>query len=203
MINVANSWGVKPDARVGILGGSFNPAHEGHLHISALAHEKLGLDHVIWMVSPQNPLKPEQTMAAFTDRMDGAARVASADAAIIVSDIEVQMRTRYSAHTLEALKSAAPQMAVVWIMGADNMAQIDKWESWTTIFSTLPIAIFARPPYSNGVGDCTAAETFAENQLEESRGVELAMQSPPAWIYFDTPLNSKSATRIRAGREAE
>jgi|APSaa5957512493_1039668.scaffolds.fasta_scaffold117568_1 nicotinate-nucleotide adenylyltransferase len=203
VINVADSWGVKPDARVGILGGSFNPAHEGHLHISALAREHLKLDHVIWMVSPQNPLKPETEMAPFVERFDGAVQMASADTSVIVSDIEVQLGTRYSADTLKTLKSMSPKMAIVWIMGADNLAQIDRWESWGTIFSTVPIAIFARPPYSNGVMACTAAEDFADSQLGESRGAELALLPPPAWIYFDTPLNSKSATRIRTGCEPE
>ncbi len=203
MSQVTNSWGIEPGASVGILGGSFNPAHEGHLHISALARERLRVDHIVWMVSPQNPLKSEDGMAAFSERMAGAIRVASADPAIIVSDIETKLGTRYSADTLVALKSASPDTPLVWIMGADNLAQIDRWESWTTIFSTVPIAVFARPPYSGGVMACKAAEDFAESQMSESRGAELAMQSPPAWIYFDTPLNSKSATRIRAGREAE
>ncbi len=203
MRSLTDIWGVKPNAKVGVLGGSFNPAHDGHLHISALAREKLQLDHVIWLVSPQNPLKSPDGMASLSIRLAGAIDVASVDSTIIVSDFETQKATQYTADTLTTLKSAAPGLAIVWIMGADNLMQIDRWESWTTIFNTVPIAIFARPPYSGGVMACKAADDFAESQLGESRGAELAMQSPPAWIYFDTPLNSKSATRIRAGREAE
>ncbi len=203
MSELSDLWGVAPHARVGIMGGSFNPAHDGHLHIARLALERIGLDRVVWLISPQNPLKLGEDMAAFTDRFNAAVVTAQSDPAIIVSDMEAELGTRYTADTLQQLKAEAPDMYLVWIMGADNLIQIDKWEAWTAIFGTVPVAVFARPPYCDSVMACEAAETFAESQLDQSRGAELPVQPPPAWIYFDTPLNAESATRIRRGREAQ
>ncbi len=189
--------------RVGILGGSFNPAHDGHLHISQLALECLALDTVWWLVSPQNPLKPVSGMMAFEDRILAAEQVAQPEPRIVVSDAEAKLSTRFTADTLPQLVALFPDVQFVWIMGADNLIQIDQWEDWQSIFSTLPIAAFARPPYSDSMLACKAVERFAESQVEQARGVELADMPPPAWIYFDTPLHPESATRIRSRRESE
>lgn len=203
MTDVCQAWGVASDAVVGVMGGSFNPAHDGHLHISGLACTRLRLDRMVWLVSPQNPLKSATDMASFQNRFQATDKTARADDRIVVSDLEARLGTRHTADTLVQLTSLAPGLHIVWIMGADNLAQIDRWMSWTTIFETVPIAVFARPPYSDGVMTCKAADTFADSRLDETRGARLALQPPPAWIYFDTPLNSESATRIRTGREAE
>ena len=130
--------------RVGLLGGSFNPAHEGHLHISRLALDHLGLDELWWLVSPRNPMKPARGMASFDERLAGA-RTVAADPRIAVSGIERRLGTRYTADTLRALGARFPRIAFVWVMGADNLAQISRWKDWTAIFEAVPIAVFDRP----------------------------------------------------------
>ena len=184
--------------RTGILGGSFNPAHDGHMHISRLALEHLALDQVWWLVSPQNPLKPVDGMAPFEERFASAQAIASAEPRIVVSDAEIHLATRYTAETLPQIIKASPNTRFVWIMGADNLSEMEQWESWITIFQTMPIAVFARPPYDSGVLACTVATRFADHRHDESRGEVLVEMVPPAWIYFDTPLNPKSATQIRS-----
>ena len=113
--------------RIGLLGGSFNPAHEGHLHISRQALRRLKLDVVWWVVSPQNPLKPTAGMAPFEERFASAARVAAAEPRIVVSDIERTLGTRFSIDTVESLKATHPDTRFVWVMGADNLLQAPRW----------------------------------------------------------------------------
>lgn len=189
--------------RVGILGGSFNPAHEGHIHISTLALEALALDQVWWIVSPQNPLKPVEGMATFEERFASAEEMAREDQRIVVSDLEKQLGKQFTAETLPLIAGQYPNTRFVWIMGADNLSQMEHWENWPSIFNTVPIAVFARPPYDSSVLTCTVAARFADHRQDESRGAELADMSAPAWIYFDTPLNPKSATQIRSRRNPE
>ena len=189
--------------RTGILGGSFNPAHDGHVHIAQLALERLALDQVWWLVSPQNPLKPVVGMAAFEERFASAKGAASVDPRIVVSDAEFHLGTHYTAETLPRIVAEHPNTRFVWIMGADNLSQMECWENWSSIFHTVPIAVFARPPYDSRVLACTVAMRFADHRHDESRGEALAEMEPPAWIYFDTPLNPKSATQIRSRRITE
>lgn len=189
--------------RIGILGGSFNPAHDGHLHIAQLALERLGLDAVWLMVALQNPLKPVAGMATFDERFASAHSIAAGDPRISARDVEAHLGTRFTAETLPAVVEAHSGVRFVWIMGADNLMQMDQWEDWTSIFNTVPIAVFARPPYDSQVLACTVATRFADCRHDESRGEALADMGPPAWIYFDTPLNPESATQIRSRRNRE
>ena len=182
--------------RVGLLGGSFNPAHEGHLHISRLALDRLALDQVWWLVSPQNPLKPGHDMAPLDQRLAAAQRLAD-DPDIRVTDMERRLGTRYTADTLDALKYCHPEVRFVWIMGADNLIQISRWRRWTMLFKAVPIAVFARPSYSLRALSGRAARRFASARKLESRAGGLAAMRPPAWMFLHTPLVSASATRIR------
>ncbi len=184
------------EARIGLLGGSFNPAHEGHLHISHRALDELALDGVWWLVSPQNPLKPADCMAAFEDRMASARNLAD-DPRILASDLEQALDTRYTADTLAALIKRYPRVAFVWIMGADNLAQIDQWKDWTAIFDALPIAVFDRPTYSDAALTCPAAARFASFRMDARRARDLAGQTPPAWVFVQGNLHDASATEIR------
>src|SRR5690349_2842566 len=133
-------------ARIGLLGGSFNPAHRAHRRISLAALRQLGLDEVWWLVSPGNPLKPAAGMAPLTARFASAVRMARR-ALIRVTAIERELGTRYTADTLRALTRRYPRREFMWIMGADNLAQFDQWKDWRGIARTLPIAVFARPGY--------------------------------------------------------
>ena len=183
--------------RVGLLGGSFNPAHAGHLHVSTLALEKLDLDQVWWLVSPQNPLKSTHGMAPLATRVAQAKGVAKADRRIIVSDIEAKMGTRYTVDTLAQLKAEYPEVAFVWIIGADNLRQMHKWRGWRAIFRMVPIAVFPRAPYSLRALGGRAARRFFGARIPENRAPRLAGLKPPAWVFLRTPLHSESATRIR------
>lgn len=185
--------------RVGLLGGSFNPAHDGHLHISLLALKHLHLDEVWWMVTPQNPLKGNGDMASFAKRFDSARRLAR-HPNILVTDIEQQLGTRFTADTLEALKVCFPRTYFVWLMGADNLAQISRWQRWTRIFNLVPIAVFDRAPYSFDALASKAAHAFGRFKMRQRVAAELVEQVPPAWIFFRTRLHPASATAIRAGR---
>ena len=188
---------LRPGApRVGLLGGSFNPAHEGHLHISLLALDHLGLNELWWLVSPQNPLKPIAGMAPFDERLAGARAMAD-DPRIVVSDVEHQLGTRYTAETLPALVARFPGNAFVWVMGADNLAQISRWKDWTAIFQAVPIAVFDRPSYSDEALACGAARRFARFRVDSREARMLAGSEPPAWVFVRGEMNAASASRIR------
>lgn len=183
--------------RIGLLGGSFNPAHAGHLYISRLALDRLGLDELWWLVSPQNPLKAERGMAPLSARLDQARTVARADARIHVSDVERQLGTRYTVDTLAALKAENADCAFVWIIGADNLRQMHKWRGWRAIFRMVPIAVFPRVPYSLRALGGRAARRFDAARIPENRAPRLVTLKPPAWVFLRTPPHGESATRIR------
>ena len=182
--------------RIGLLGGSFNPAHEGHRHMSLMALKRLGLDQVWWLVSPQNPLKPLKGMASLGDRL-AIARHVAAHPRILPTDIETRMGTRYTVDTLTGLKRHFPGTHFVWLMGADNLDQIPRWRGWTRIFSMVPVAIFPRQPYSTGALGGKAARRFAKARLDMTAAPGLATATPPAWVFLDAPLHPASATAIR------
>ena len=181
------------------MGGSFNPAHGGHLHLSLLALERLDLDEVWWLVSPQNPLKPVAGMAPFAVRLDQARRVAAGLRHIIVSDLESRLGgSTYTADTLHALRRRFPRLRFVWLMGADNLVQLRHWQRWREIFRTVAIAVFDRPSYSLKAFSGLAAKRFALQRVPVSAARGLAEMKPPAWVFFHTPLDPRSATRIRS-----
>lgn len=185
--------------RVGILGGSFNPAHGGHRQISLAALERLRLDEVWWMVSPQNPLKARAGMAPLGRRLAMAQAVAR-HPRIRVTDIETALGTRYTADTLAQLVRAFPRTRFVWLMGADNLSQIGRWDRWQQIFHGVAIAVFNRPTYCFRALAGMAARRFARRRLAASAAGQLAGKTPPAWVFLFTRLNPISASAIRARR---
>ncbi len=199
MLDLSPALGDRRRRRIGLLGGSFNPAHRGHRHISLLALRMLDLDEIWWLVSPQNPLKPVQGMAPFADRLESARRVAH-HPRIKITDIEARLGSQFTVQTLTALRTRFPRTRFVWLMGADNLRQIPLWESWNRIFALAPIAVFARPAYSLGALGGLAAQRYARNRVEPSRARHLAEMTPPAWVFFATRLDPLSATAIRERR---
>lgn len=181
---------------VGLMGGSFNPAHEGHRHVAELAFRRLGLDEVWWLVSPQNPLKPAAGMAAFADRLESARRAAR-HPRIRARDIEARLGTRFTADTLVALRRRCPSMRFVWIMGADNLAGFHRWDRWSLIFHACAVAVFDRPSYSLGALASRAAHRFARFRVPSRASRTLARRRPPAWVFLHTRRHPASATRIR------
>ena len=188
-----------PGRRIGLLGGSFNPAHRGHLEISRTALKRLDLDQVWWLVSPQNPLKPERGMAPLDQRLTAARRLAR-DPRVRASALESALGTTYTADSVTALVRRFPRYRFVWLMGADNLVQISRWKDWEIIFRTLPVAVFDRPSYSLKALAATAARRFAGQRLPEAAARGLAERTPPAWVFVHQWLNPQSSTRIRAGR---
>jgi nicotinate (nicotinamide) nucleotide adenylyltransferase/ribosome silencing factor RsfS/YbeB/iojap len=190
--------------RIGLLGGSFNPAHRGHLHLSLTALKRLDLDEVWWLVSPQNPLKPVAGMAPFAERLDQARQVASGHRRIRVTDIENRLGgSRYTVDTLKALRRRFPRLCFVWLMGGDNLIQIRHWERWTEIFRMVPIAVFDRPSYAPKALAGLAARRFAESRLPIGAARRLAETKPPAWVFLHSRLDPSSATLIRSARKPD
>ncbi len=183
--------------RVGLLGGSFNPAHLGHRHIAELALSRLGLDEVWWLVSPQNPLKQSSDMAALAKRFASAVEFAQ-HPAMRVTNLETTLGTRYTAQTLARLRNIYPRLSFVWIMGADNLVQIPAWKGWSRIFHAVPVAVFARAPYSPRALSGAAAGRFAGSRLPQRAARSLAGKAPPAWVFVHARLHAASATAIRA-----
>ena len=182
--------------RVGLLGGSFNPAHEGHLYISVEALRRLRLDQVWWLVSPQNPLKPVRDMAPFETRMAWARAVARRHPRIEVRDLEARFGTRYTVDTLERLLRWRGYR-FVWIVGADNLAQLPQWRQWWRLFSLVPIAVFERSPYSYSALAGKAARRFAGARLPEREARRLVELGGPAWVFIRLRPHPASATAIR------
>lgn len=187
--------------RVGLLGGSFNPAHEGHLHISRLALELLALDEVWWLVSPQNPLKPEAGMAPLDARLAEAQRLAEDQPEIKISALEEELGTRYTVDTAEALRARCPDTDFVLLVGADILEELPRWRQWERLFRILPIAVFARKPYSLRALSGPAAQRFAEFRIAEEEAPTLAGRPPPAWVFLHIAEHPASATAIRAARK--
>jgi nicotinate-nucleotide adenylyltransferase len=188
--------------RIGLLGGSFNPAHAGHLHLSLWALRLLRLDAVWWLVSPQNPLKPTQGMAPLAERLEGARRLIR-HPRIRALALEADLGTRHTADTLAALRARFPRDRFVWLIGADNLIQMPRWRRWSFIFHAVPVAVFARPTYSLRALSGTAARRFARFRVRGPRARGLADRIPPAWAFFPMPLHFESSTRIRSVRQSQ
>jgi nicotinate-nucleotide adenylyltransferase len=188
------------DRTVGLLGGSFNPAHEGHLHISLQAIKSLGLDAVWWMVSPQNPLKSARDMAPLSKRLDYARGVAQ-HPKIHVTDIERQLGTQYTLDTIRALQQRFPRTTFIWLMGADNLANCHHWKNWQEIFKALPVCVLDRPPRHGSLRAVPAMERFRQYKIPQEQAFRLKGMGAPAWVMVRMPLNALSATAIRNRRK--
>ena len=181
---------------VGLLGGSFDPPHAGHVHLTLQALRRLGVDHVWWLVSPGNPLKPHAP-APLADRM-AAARAIMRHPRVTITDIEAALGTRATADTLRALRARYPHLRFVWIMGADGMASLHRWAHWTRIMAQVPVAVFARPGQRLPALMSKAARCHARDRLRDPRA--LAGADAPAWCYVDMPMRAESSRAIRAAR---
>jgi nicotinate-nucleotide adenylyltransferase len=188
-------------SRVGLLGGSFNPAHPGHLHISQLALDILALDAVWWLVSPQNPLKASKDMAPLDGRLAEARERAAPEPRIFVSDLERTLGTRYSVDTLSALVERYPATRWVWIMGADNLSELHRWKEWTRLFELAPVAVFDRPTYSFNALQGVAAKQMAQHRVTRINAATLADMNPPAWMFLWSAFDPASATAIRESKQ--
>lgn len=181
---------------VGLLGGSFDPAHAGHAHITREALKRFDLDFVWWLVSPGNPLK-ERGPAPLAARLERAREVID-HPRVVVSDLEARLGTRYTAQTLQALIARYPGVNFVWLMGADNLAQFHQWQDWEWIMESVPIGVLARPGDRISARRSVAAQRFAHAKLPGVASGVLARSDAPKWCYINLPLSDASSTAIRA-----
>jgi nicotinate-nucleotide adenylyltransferase len=184
------------EPKIGLLGGSFNPAHEGHVYISQKALQLLGLDEVWWLVSPQNPLKQAEGMLPFAERFAKAKELAACCREILLSAFESQHKTTYTYDTLLAIKAAYPDHKFVWLMGADNLLQFAKWHKWHEIMQLVPVAVFNRGGIEiQKALSCQAATEFASYKIANPQ--LLALQASPAWVFLDIAPSHLSSTQLR------
>jgi nicotinate-nucleotide adenylyltransferase len=182
--------------RIGLLGGSFNPAHGGHRRISLFALDALGLDEVWWLVSPGNPLKPKAGMAPLGARLASAVHQAKGTR-IVPTQIERELGTRYTVDTLRALQRRYPKHRFVWLMGSDNLAQLHLWRNWRTIARTMPIAVIARPGYEGAAHASTAGVWLGRFRRSAASLTNRAGWSAPALITLRFDPDPRSATAVR------
>jgi nicotinate-nucleotide adenylyltransferase len=182
--------------RIGLLGGSFNPPHIAHRAISLFAIKRLKLDRVWWLVSPGNPLKDHAALRDLDERAEAARRMAN-DPRIDVSCLEAVIGTRYTSDTITYLRRRASGLRLVWIMGADNLAQFHRWQSWRRIASEVPIAVIDRPPQSFRAMAAPAAQALSRYRLPENQAGRLADQRAPAWVFLTGVKLNLSSTGLR------
>ncbi len=184
---------------VGLLGGSFDPAHEGHVHITRTALTRFGLDRVWWLVSPANPLK-KRGPALLSDRMARARQVMQ-HPRVEVTDIESRLGTRYTAETVAALQARYPAVRFVWLMGADNLAQFHRWQDWRWIMDNVPVGVLARPNDRISARLSKAARVYREAMLQGRASEVLGRGDAPRWCFVNIPMSDASSTAIRSNGE--
>jgi nicotinate-nucleotide adenylyltransferase len=188
-----------PGMKVGLFGGSFNPAHDGHAHVAETAMRRLGLDRVVWLVSPQNPLKDARHSAPLSDRV-ASAREHAHGPSMIVSDFEARTGVAWTVDTLRLLVARHPGVHFVWLMGSDNLASFHRWRGWTDIMRLMPVAVIARPGSLLDSRTAPAAARFAGFRIPAQQAGLLPTLAAPAWTYLTAPLNPLSSTAIRTAK---
>lgn len=179
---------------VGLLGGSFDPAHEGHAHLTREAMKRMGLNAVWWLVTPGNPLKARQP-APMAERL-ARAKAVMPDPRVVITDLEARLGTRATADTIDRLRAIYPGVHFVWLMGADNLVQFHKWGRWRDILRSVPVGVLARPGSGVAARMSVAARAFRVHQVR--RGENLRGKAAPAWCFVNMPMNDASSSAIRA-----
>lgn len=179
---------------IGLLGGSFDPAHEGHAHITREALKRMGLDQVWWLVTPANPLKPRQP-APMADRL-ARAQAVMRHPRVKITALEAVLGTRATADTIDRLRAIYPGVTFVWLMGADNLVQFHRWGRWRDILRSVAVGVLARPGSGVAARLSVAARAFRVHQVD--RGEPLRGRRPPVWSFVNLPMNDASSTKIRA-----
>jgi nicotinate-nucleotide adenylyltransferase len=182
--------------RIGLYGGSFNPPHAGHRHVSLMALKRLRLDRIWWIVTPGNPLKDSADLASTAARVAEARRVA-AHPRIDVTSFEEAIGARYTIDTLAFLRRRLPGVRFVWIMGADNLATFHRWRGWRGIAALMPIAVIDRPGWTLRATRSRAAGAFAARRVKEEDAGTLADCPPPAWTFLHGPRSFLSSSALR------
>ncbi len=192
-------FGDRRRGRIGLLGGSFNPAHAGHRLIAGEFRRALRLDQVWLLVSPGNPLKPRAGMAPFAERLASARAIADGRR-IFATEIEAQLGTRFTRDTVRALQRRFPRVRFVWLMGADLLEEWPRWRGWRAIARLLPFAVHPRPQYNGRARASQAARTLRAALRPPRVAPALALARPPAWVFLQAPQNPASASALRGAR---
>jgi nicotinate-nucleotide adenylyltransferase len=179
---------------IGLLGGSFDPAHEGHAHITREAIARMGLDQVWWLVTPGNPLKARQP-APMADRLSRA-RAVMKHPRVKITELETYLGTTSTADTIDRLRAMYPRVRFVWLMGADNLVQFHHWGRWRDILRAVPVGVLARPGSGVAARLSVAARAFRVHRV--ARGEGLGVRKPPVWCFVNLPMNAASSSAIRA-----
>ncbi len=185
-----------PGLKIGLLGGSFDPPHAGHVHVTKWALKAFGLDRVWWLVSPGNPLKPDAP-ADLARRM-AEARSIMRHPRVAVTDVEARMGTRFTAETLAGLRRRAPGVRFVWLMGADNLAGFHCWDRWDAIMLSVAVGVLARPGDQLRAGLSPAARRYARWRLAPAQARALPDLAPPAWCMVTGRMLDLSSSELRA-----
>lgn len=186
-----------PGQRIGLMGGSFNPPHEGHVAISETALRQLNLDRLWWIVSPGNPLKDHDRLPPLEARIAACQALAGQSPRIIVTGFEARLGSSYTWTTLDFLRRRHPQVRFAWIMGADNLAQLHLWHNWRHIADRVPIAVIDRPGWHFRALASPAAGALARRRIAATKSAHLLRIEPPAWTFIPTRLSPLSSTQIR------
>ncbi|WP_313899338.1 nicotinate-nucleotide adenylyltransferase [Methylobacterium sp. E-065] len=189
-----------PGMRIGLYGGSFNPAHLGHRHVTLMAMRRLGLDRVWWLVSPGNPLKSRNALPAVADRCALASRIAR-HPRIAVTGFEATLGVRFTVQTLRFLRRRCPGIHFIWIMGADSLGTFHRWKGFSEIARLMPIAVIDRPGWTMTPLSARASQRLAKARIPEEAASTLALRRPPAWTFLHGPRSSLSSTEIRNGMQ--
>ena len=188
-----------PGMRIGLFGGTFDPAHAAHRAACLLALRRLGLDRVWWLVTPGNPLKDTKGLAPLAKRV-AAAQALAHHPRIDVTDLEAELGVSYTYETVSYLRRRCPGVHFVWIMGADNLRSFPRWQRWRGIAQLVPIAIVDRLGPSLYATGSAAAQALSRYRLPEAAAKKLADHKPPAWIYLHGLKSPLSSTALRAAR---
>tara|TARA_B100000482_G_C12577467_1_gene286461 strand:+ start:736 stop:1353 length:618 start_codon:yes stop_codon:yes gene_type:complete len=182
--------------KIGVLGGSFNPAHEGHIHISNIALKEFKLDEIWWLVSPQNPLKNNFTKIKLKKRINYAKQISNGYK-IRVEDLESKFKTNLTSKTLKIILERYKGTKFIWLMGADNLKEINRWFNWKNIFNTMPIAVFDRGVYSYSIINSIAGKRYFSKLHKRKNSLSIFNKPLPSWKFIHNIKNPTSSTYIR------
>ena len=180
--------------RIGLIGGSFNPAHRGHVHMARHAKQAARLDEVWWLVSPQNPLKSKRGMAPFEQRFASARDVAQPYSWIKVLDFEQKKALQYTVDSLSLLVKRCPRAALIWIMGADNLIQFPQWNQAYFISRLLPIIVVNRPRCRFQALSSVGAAILSNHRKKPARKLT---RKTGGWAFIHSASDPTSSTAIR------
>ena len=186
---------VEPGLTIGLLGGSFDPPHEGHVHITKLALKIFNLSKIWWLVCPENPIK-NVTPSDINSRFLASKKIMK-HPSVVITDLEKKFETKYTFQTLIKLKKLYPSTKFVWLMGADNLINFHHWKNWDWIMKNIPVGVLARPEEQIKAGLSHAAIKFRNYRLPKEKSIILSNYIPPVWTLSNGPMRNISSTEIR------